>query len=92
MLTTVQCLSKTRKNDTYFRRIFIETTTVYESLIGENIAKYLFLVLASKNHRGEKYGVDHQAMAKDVEVTREQTNLDVQRRIDEAHLQIASVS
>ncbi|XP_011137532.1 centrosomal protein of 135 kDa isoform X2 [Harpegnathos saltator] len=48
-------------------------------------------IIASKNHRDEKYGVDHQAMAKDVEVTKDMTNLDVQRRIDEADLQIASL-
>ncbi|XP_014476061.1 PREDICTED: centrosomal protein of 135 kDa isoform X3 [Dinoponera quadriceps] len=46
---------------------------------------------ASKNHLGEKYGVDHQTMAKDVEITKDATNLDMQRRIDEANLQIASL-
>ncbi|XP_032671730.1 centrosomal protein of 135 kDa isoform X2 [Odontomachus brunneus] len=48
-------------------------------------------IIASKNHKSEKYGVDHQAMVKDVEVTKDVINLDIQRRIDEANLQIASL-
>lgn len=46
----------------------------------------------SKSHKGEKHGMDHQAMAKDVEVTKDVIKLDMQRRIDEAELQVASVS
>lgn len=36
--------------------------------------------------------MDHQAMAKDAEVTKDVIKLDMQRRIDEAELQVASVS
>lgn len=46
----------------------------------------------SKSHKGEKHGMDHRAMAKDVEVTKDVIKLDMQRRIDEAELQVASVS
>lgn len=72
--------------------IILEEQPLCTTLIGENILRYLFLFLASKNHKGEKYGVGHQAMVKDVEVAKDVINLDIQRRIDEADLQIASVS
>lgn len=45
---------------------------------------------ASKNHRGEKY-IDHQTLIKDGEVVNDTNKFDMQRRINEADLQITSV-
>lgn len=47
---------------------------------------------ASKNHRGGKYDIDHQMVAKDGETVKDTNKLDMQKRIDEANLQIASVN
>lgn len=62
----------------------------------ENVLTNFFLIIlffffvASKNHRDEKHDMHYQAMAKDI--TKDVSSLNMQKRIDDANLQIASVS
>lgn len=49
---------------------------------------FLFF-LAFKNNKSEKYDMDHQTAIKNGEIT---NNFEMQKRIDEADLKIASVS
>lgn len=57
------------------------------------IKNYFYPFLALKNNRNEKHDViDHQTAANDKEITKDTSGFDMQKRIDEADLKIASVS
>lgn len=54
--------------------------------------KNLLFFLASKNNKNEKCDMNHQTVAKNGEIIKDTSNFDMQKRIDEADLKIASVS
>jgi len=54
--------------------------------------KFFISFLAFKNNKNEKYDMNHQTMANDREIIKDTSNFDMQKRIDEADLKIASVS
>lgn len=52
----------------------------------------LSFILAFKNHKNERYTVNHEGKVKDGEITENTDNHDMQRLIEEANLKIVSVS